>query len=106
MNNTNGIHVDPSEMEQRGRSTLNLAEELKAQTDSLSNNKENLMSIWNGDAATQFDTAVQTQVKNLESFKAVIELMGNKIIDGSHTFYENEQENADEAKKILNEVDV
>ncbi len=104
--NTNGIHVDPAAMELRGKNTLNLAEELKNQIDSLNNNKENLMGIWNGDAATSFDTVVQTQVKNLDNFKLLIEEMGNKIITGATTFHENEQENADEAKKLFNEVDV
>ena len=102
---TNGIHVDPAAMELRGKNTLNLAEELKSQIDSLNTNKENLLGIWSGDAATSFSEAVQAQVKNLDNFKLLIEEMGNKIISGAGIFHENEQENADETKKLFSDVD-
>ena len=55
--------------------------------------------MWNTEVEG-FLESIAYVLGDLESFKAVIELMGNKIIDGSHTFYENEQENADEAKHL------
>ncbi len=105
-NMTNGIHVDPAEMETHGKSTLNLAEELKSQIDDLTKNESELQTIWKGDAANTFDEAVESQLKNLNEFKLLIEEMGNKIVGGASTFNTNEENNVTEAKKMFKNMDV
>ena len=105
MGMTNGILVNPAEMEDLGKNTLKLSEDLKGQIDELTNNKDNLMSIWMGDAASAFDASVVAQLTNLDKFKALIEEMGNRIVKGSGTFNDNEEENTNTAKRLFNDID-
>ena len=95
-----GLHVDPAQMESHGKQTMNNAVELDNQIKSLTSNKDSLMGIWRGDAATSFDEAVQSQVKNLDAFKELINELGQRIMNGAGTFHTTEEDNASAAKNL------
>lgn len=102
---TKGIHVDPSEMELDGKNTLDLSNELQSEIKELTNTKDNLISMWSGDASNAFNEAAVNELKSLTEFQELITEMGNRIISGSGTFYNNEEENVDDAKKLLKDLD-
>ena len=102
---TKGIHVDPSEMELDGKSTLDLSNELQSQIKELTSTKDDLISKWHGDASKAFNDASVEELKSLTQFQELITEMGNKIISGSGTFYRNEEENVEDAKKLLKDLD-
>lgn len=96
----NGLYADPSVIDQKGRSTMNLAVDLKSEIDSLTANKDNLMSIWKGQAANAFESATANQLTNLENFKDLLNEMGEKIVQGANTFSTNEEENTNMAANL------
>jgi len=101
----NGLHVDPAQMEANGKETINQASALDEQIKSLTSNKESLLSIWKGQAAEAFNESVESQITNLNSFKALIEELGNRITTGASTFNTNEEENTALAKELLSDND-
>ncbi len=103
--NTKGIHVSPAEMEADGKSTLDLSNELNNEIKELTATKDSLTSMWKGDASDTFNDAATSELKSLTEFQELITEMGNRIISGANTFYNNEEENVDDAKKLLKDFE-
>lgn len=102
---SNGLKVDPLSMMNSGKETISKSNDLKSQIDSLKSNENNLLAIWRGDASKTFNESVTAQLSNLEAFKNLIEELGGKINTGANSFDENEQQNVNDAKKLLSEYD-
>lgn len=97
-----GLHVNAEVMHSQGVSTMNLSQELGTQIESLNANIDSLMTIWKGAAADQFRQATAPQIQNLRKFQELLDLLGQKIVDGAGRFDQVEQENVDRARNLFN----
>ena len=91
-----GLHLDASGMNTQGTSTVASAETFSSEINNLSSNVDSLMSIWRGLAATTFKSEVDQQIANLNEFKEILNLLGEKIMQGARLFDQTEEENASE----------
>ncbi len=97
----NGIYVSPEVMEEQGNNTVALANQLEGQINQLKVSKNALLDIWRGASATSFNESVELQLNNLNSFKDLINELGEKIITGAHTFSDAEEANAAEGRSLF-----
>ena len=97
----NGIYANTDEIYRQGDKTINYAAEFATQINNLKSNKDGLLGIWRGEAATEFGNSVDEQVKNLNEFQSILEEMGNKIVEGSNRLHQTEEENTDDSKKLM-----
>ena len=97
----NGLHVDSGNMNSQGLNTVSNAESFANEISNLSSNVDSLMSIWRGMAATTFKEAVDEQIINLNSFRELLTLLGEKISEGARHFDETEEENASMASNLF-----
>lgn len=96
-----GLHVDPESMNSQGLNTVDNAESFANEIHNLSTNVESLMSIWKGVSANSFKEATDSQVVNLNSFRELLTVLGEKISEGAHNFDDTEQQNASAAKNLF-----
>lgn len=97
-----GLHVNAEVMHSQGVSTMNLSQELGTQIQSLSSNIDSLMTIWKGAAADQFRQATVPQIQNLRKFQELLDMLGQKIVEGASRFDQVEQDNVDRARSLFN----
>ncbi len=97
-----GLHVNAEVMHSQGVSTMNLSQELGTQIQSLSSNIDSLMTIWKGAAADQFRQATAPQIQNLRKFQELLDMLGQKIVEGASRFDQVEQDNVDRARSLFN----
>lgn len=96
-----GLHVDASNMNTQGVNTVNNSEVLGDEISALKANVENLMTIWRGPAASEFNGVVDEQVANLQEFKNLINTLGEKISEGARHFNDVEEENSSMASHLF-----
>lgn len=96
-----GLHVDSSNMNTQGVNTVNNSEVLGDEIGALKANVDNLMTIWRGPAASEFNGVVDEQVANLQEFKNLINTLGEKITEGARHFNDVEEENASMASHLF-----
>lgn len=96
-----GLHVDAGSMNSQGLNTISNAESFANEISNLSSNVDSLMSIWRGMAASTFKEAVDEQIINLNSFRELLTLLGEKITEGARHFDETEEENASMASNLF-----
>ena len=97
----NGLHVDSGNMNSQGLNTISNAESFANEISNLDGNVNSLMNIWRGIAASNFKEAVDAQIVNLNAFREVLSLLGEKIVDGARRFDETEEENATNASRLF-----
>lgn len=95
-----GLYVDPENMNTQGMNTVTYANDFLNEINLLTSNTESLMEIWSGDAATAFKVAEEAQIVNLKDFEKDLELLGEKIIQGSRNFTSTEEEIASNASNL------
>lgn len=96
-----GLHVDADGMNSYGVSTINNAESFASEISNLSSNVDSLMSIWRGLSANSFKDATDSQIVNLNSFRELLTVLGEKITEGARRFDDTEQQNASAAKNLF-----
>ena len=96
-----GLHVDSGNMNTQGMNTVNSAETFANEINSLTSNIDSLMSIWRGLAATTFKGEADEQIVYLNEFKELLNLLGEKIMQGARTFDETEEANASAAANLF-----
>lgn len=96
-----GLHVDAGNMNSQGINTVSNAESFANEISNLSSNVDSLMSIWRGLAANNFKEAVDGQIVNLNSFRELLSLLGEKISEGARHFDDTEQDNASAASSLF-----
>ena len=96
-----GLHVDAGSMNSQGLNTISNAESFANEISNLGSNVDSLMSIWRGMAATTFKEAVDEQIINLNSFRELLSLLGEKITECARHFDETEEENASMASNLF-----
>ena len=96
-----GLHVDSWSMNTQGMNTISNSESFASEINNLSSNVNSLMSIWRGLAATQFKEATDEQIVNLNSFKDLLLMLGEKITEGARRFNDTEEENASMASRLF-----
>lgn len=96
-----GLHVDASSMNTQGVNTVNNSESLGDEIGALRTNVENLMTIWKGPAASEFNGVVDGQIANLQEFRNLLNTLGEKISEGARYFSDVEEENASRASHLF-----
>lgn len=96
-----GLHVDASNMNTQGINTVNNSESLGDEIGALKTNVENLMTIWRGPAASEFNGVVDEQIANLQEFRDLLNTLGEKISEGARHFNDVEEENASMASHLF-----
>ena len=96
-----GLYVNSANMNTEGMNTVSNSQSLANEIANLDGNVNSLMSIWRGAAANSFKEVVDAQIVNLNSFREVLTLLGEKIIDGARRFDETEEENASNASRLF-----
>lgn len=97
-----GLHVDSDDFRTQGNNTITNAEEFDNEIGNLQSKVSELMTIWNGEAASTFNTEVEKQITNLREFKSILTILGETIVEGSKRFASTEEENASQAKNLFN----
>ena len=96
-----GLYVDSSNMEASGSRTLEDAETFANQINELSSNVDSLMTIWRSASATKFKEATEEQAANLNSFREVLTIFGDKIRENAKRFDQIEEENTSNASNLF-----
>lgn len=96
-----GLHVDASNMNNQGVNTVNNSEHLGDEIGALKANVENLMTIWRGPAASEFNGVVNEQIDNLLEFRYLLNNVGEKISEGARYFSDVEEENTTLASHLF-----
>lgn len=96
-----GLHVDSSNMNTQGINTVNNSEALDDEIGALRTNVDNLMTIWKGPAASEFNEVVNEQIGFLQEFKELLNTLGEKISEGARQFNDVEEENASMASHLF-----
>lgn len=96
-----GLHADTGGMNANGRGTIANAEAYANELRSLKGNVENLMSIWTGPAAQKFNESYAAQAENFDAFQALLNELGEKIVEASNKLNEVEEDNASAAGNLF-----
>ena len=89
-----GLHANTGAMNTNGRDTVANAEYFASELSSLRNNIENLMTIWIGLSASEFNKSYEEQSRNLNAFQQLLNELGEGISRGAEILNRTEEENA------------
>lgn len=96
-----GLHVDASNMNTQGVNTVNNSQVLGDEISALKTNVDNLMTIWRGPAASEFNNVVEEQIDYLQQFRDLLNELGDKISEGARHFNDVEEDNASMASHLF-----
>lgn len=97
--------VRPDDMMVDGQKTVAASETVGEEISNIRKNKENLVSIWSGEAADTFYKVVDEQTVKFDKVDEVIRALGEKIQEGAGNFMDTEDENVQLGNKLLDEYD-
>ena len=97
--------VRPDDMMVDGQKTVAASETVGEEISNIRKNKENLTSIWSGEAADTFYKVVDEQTVKFDRVDEVIRALGEKIQEGAGNFIDTEDENVQLGNKLLDEYD-
>lgn len=89
-----GLQVNTGAMNTNGRDTVASAENLAQELSSLKNNVENLMTIWKGISANEFNNSYEQQNENFKAFQELLNELGEKISVAAGNLNQTEEDNA------------
>ena len=98
-----GLKVNFSGMSANGRNTVQLSNDYAGLLAQLKANIENLMKIWRGAAANEFNSAYEQQDVIFHKFAELLTELGEKITEAARNFQNTEEENAAMAKNMFKE---
>lgn len=96
-----GLHANTGEMNANGNSTVNCASDFAAELASLRSNVDNLMNIWKGPAASSFNNAFVEQATNFDNFQALLNELGERIINAANILNSADEDAASEAGRLF-----
>lgn len=97
-----GLHADTAAIDLNGRDTVANAEYLANELASLRNNVEGLGTIWRGLSSNEFAKSFETQEKNLQDFRQLLDDLGVAISKSASILNRTEEENAARGKNLFN----
>ena len=97
--------VRPDDMLVDGEVTITSSETVGEEINNIRRNKEDLVSVWSGEAADTFYKVVDEQTVKFDKVDEVIRVMGEKIKEGANNFIDTEDENVQLGNKLLDEYD-
>jgi WXG100 family type VII secretion target len=97
--------VRPDDMLVDGDVTISSSETVGEEIKNIRRNKEDLVSVWSGEAADTFYKVVDEQTVKFDKVDEVIRVMGEKIKEGANNFIDTEEENVQLGNKLLDEYD-
>lgn len=89
---SDGLQVQAGSMKSDGDKTIGSAEDFLNEINNLRNNIEALMRIWNGPAASAFNSSFLEQADNLNQFQQVLNTRGENIVTSSQILNRNEED--------------
>lgn len=89
-----GLHVNSGSMNTNGRDTVSNAQSLASELSSLKNNMENLMTIWKGSSANEFNNSYMEQNQNFKAFQELLNDLGTRISTAANNLNQTEEDNA------------
>lgn len=89
-----GLQANTGGMHSNGQSTIANAEYLQNELASLRNNIDNLMNIWRGLSASEFNNSYLEQAQNFDAFRQLLNDLGEGISGGANILNRTEEENA------------
>lgn len=96
-----GLQANTAGMNNNGRDTVANAEFFQQELASLRNNVDNLMNIWRGLSANEFNKSYQEQAKNLDNFRVLLNDLGEAISKGASILNRTEEENASAGARLF-----
>lgn len=96
-----GLHVNSGEMNTNGRDTVTSAQNLESELASLKNNMENLMGIWRGVSANEFNNSYNEQNQNFRAFRELLNDLGERISLAANRLNETEEDNARKGSNLF-----
>ncbi len=96
-----GLHVNSGEMNTNGRDTVTSAQNLESELSSLKNNMENLMGIWRGVSANEFNNSYNEQNQNFRAFRELLNDLGERISLAANRLNETEEDNARKGSNLF-----
>jgi WXG100 family type VII secretion target len=89
-----GLQANTAGMNVNGRDTVANAEYFQQELAGLRNNIDNLMNIWRGLSANEFNKSYQEQARNLDAFRQLLNDLGEAVSKGASILNRTEEENA------------
>ncbi len=97
-----GLHVDSAAMNLNGEETVANAEYLQNEIMSLRHNVEGLGTIWTGPSANEFNKSFEAQEQNLQSFRQLLNDLGEAISKSANILNRAEEDNAQRGRDLFN----
>ena len=98
----NGLQANTGGMNQNGRDTFANADYFQSELSNLRSNIENLMTIWKGVSANEFNKSYEGQAKNLNDFQILLNDLGESISKGANILNRTEEDNASAGAHLFN----
>ncbi len=89
-----GLHASTGNMSANGRETVANSEYFLDEVNSLGKNVEDLMTIWKGLSANEFNNSFAEQRQNLNEFAHLLNDLGEAITKGANILNDTEEGNA------------
>lgn len=89
-----GLQVRTGDMNQNGVQTVANADLFQTKINELRTHHEELMTIWKGLSANEYNKSYELQAKNLADFQALLNELGESISKGAHILNTTEEDNA------------
>ena len=96
-----GLKVAAGAMDLNGRQTVNHAENLASELSSLKNNVDNLMAIWKGISANEFNGSYEEQNENFRAFQELLNELGETISVAASDLNQTEENNAAAGRSLF-----
>jgi WXG100 family type VII secretion target len=96
-----GLKVAAGAMDLNGRQTVNYAENLASELSSLKNNVDNLMAIWKGISANEFNGSYEEQNENFRAFQELLNELGETISVAASDLNQTEENNAAAGRSLF-----
>lgn len=89
---SDGLQVQAGSMKDDGEKTIGSAEDFLNEINNLRNNIDALMRIWNGPAASAFNSSFLDQADNLNEFQQRLNNRGEDIVASAQILNRNEED--------------
>lgn len=96
-----GLNVNTEGMSGDGKRTIASSEEFANELNNLKSKMEELLSMWHGEASSEFNKSYLQHNEKLQLFKELLNELGSKIVVGSKIFDETEEANAAAAGRLV-----
>ena len=98
----NGLYANTEEMDAEGKQTVINADYFQKEIVSLKKNVDDLLAIWSGPSATEFQNSYTYQEENLQEFQKLLNELGENVSEAAGILETTEEDLANKATNLLN----